>query len=174
MGRIGEKLEIDFVISTGDNFYENGLNGVVLGNHDYRGDTEAQLKTAEFFFVDATPFVVSYFFEKDHTYDWQGVSPRGTYLANLLKDLEMSLRESSAKWKIVVGHHAIRSAGHHAWNTLISSKTSAIQFLTSGAGSKAWRGDMKKISNHAAMKFFYDGQGFMSLQLTREDAEFVF
>ena len=28
MGRIGEKLDIDFVISTGDNFYENGLKGV--------------------------------------------------------------------------------------------------------------------------------------------------
>lgn len=28
MGIIGEKLDIDFVISTGDNFYENGLTGV--------------------------------------------------------------------------------------------------------------------------------------------------
>lgn len=28
MGRIGEELDIDFVISTGDNFYENGLTGV--------------------------------------------------------------------------------------------------------------------------------------------------
>ena len=28
MGRVGEKLGIDFVISTGDNFYENGLKGV--------------------------------------------------------------------------------------------------------------------------------------------------
>ena len=28
MGRVGEKLGIDFVISTGDNFYENGLEGV--------------------------------------------------------------------------------------------------------------------------------------------------
>ena len=28
MGRIGEKIDIDFVISTGDNFYENGLTGV--------------------------------------------------------------------------------------------------------------------------------------------------
>lgn len=27
MGRIGEKLDIDFVISTGDNFYDNGLEG---------------------------------------------------------------------------------------------------------------------------------------------------
>lgn len=26
MGRIGEELDIDMVISTGDNFYENGLN----------------------------------------------------------------------------------------------------------------------------------------------------
>lgn len=28
MGRIGEKLNIDFVISTGDNFYDNGLRGI--------------------------------------------------------------------------------------------------------------------------------------------------
>ena len=27
MGRIGEKLDIDFVVSTGDNFYEDGLKG---------------------------------------------------------------------------------------------------------------------------------------------------
>lgn len=27
MGIIGEKLEVDFVISTGDNFYKNGLKG---------------------------------------------------------------------------------------------------------------------------------------------------
>lgn len=25
MGKIGEELKIDFVVSTGDNFYENGL-----------------------------------------------------------------------------------------------------------------------------------------------------
>ena len=28
MGRVGEALDIDFVISTGDNFYDNGLSGV--------------------------------------------------------------------------------------------------------------------------------------------------
>lgn len=27
MGRIGEKLDIDFVVSIGDNFYDNGLSG---------------------------------------------------------------------------------------------------------------------------------------------------
>lgn len=25
MGKVGEKLDIDFVVSTGDNFYDNGL-----------------------------------------------------------------------------------------------------------------------------------------------------
>lgn len=28
MGIIGEKLDIDFVISTGDNFYDDGLTGI--------------------------------------------------------------------------------------------------------------------------------------------------
>lgn len=28
MERVGEKLDIDFVLSTGDNFYDNGLTGV--------------------------------------------------------------------------------------------------------------------------------------------------
>ncbi|CAK9860738.1 unnamed protein product [Sphagnum jensenii] len=67
MGIVGTKLNIDFVISTGDNFYENGLTGPddtqfttsfsdvytqeslqtpwysVLGNHDYRGNVTAQV-----------------------------------------------------------------------------------------------------------------------------------
>lgn len=29
MGVVAEKLDIDFVISTGDNFYEDGLEGVL-------------------------------------------------------------------------------------------------------------------------------------------------
>lgn len=28
MGIVGQELDIDFVISTGDNFYEDGLTGV--------------------------------------------------------------------------------------------------------------------------------------------------
>lgn len=28
MGKVGDKLKIDFVISTGDNFYDDGLKGV--------------------------------------------------------------------------------------------------------------------------------------------------
>ncbi|KAF5197575.1 Purple acid phosphatase [Thalictrum thalictroides] len=246
MGRIGKKLDIDFVISTGDNFYDNGLTSVhdlafedsftkiytskslqkhwysVLGNHDYRGDAEAQLsdvlrkfdhrwfclrsfllnaEIVEIFFVDTTPLVDQYFTNsKDHKYDWTGVNPRQDYIATILKDLESALRESTSKWKIVVGHHAIRSIGHHG-DTLelinlllpileayevdfymnghdhcledISSTTSPIHFLTSGAGSKAWRGDVKGLDQDG-VNFFYDGQGFMSMQLTETNAKIVF
>ncbi|KAK6123778.1 hypothetical protein DH2020_042475 [Rehmannia glutinosa] len=246
MGRIGEELDIDFVVSTGDNFYDNGLKGEndpnfldsftniytakslqkqwfsVLGNHDYRGDAVAQLspflrkidtrwlclrsflvnaEIAEFFFVDTTPFVNDYFTNpEDHKYDWRGVSPVNTYTVNLLKDLEKALKESRATWKIVVGHHAIRSVSHHGDTQelvhrllpilrankvdlymnghdhcleRISDDISPIQFLTSGAGSKAWRGDVN-TTNDQGLKFFYDGQGFMSVQLTLSEVETVF
>ncbi|KAI8560719.1 hypothetical protein RHMOL_Rhmol04G0278100 [Rhododendron molle] len=247
MGRIGEELDLDFVVSTGDNFYDNGLKAVndpafresfseiysykslrkpwysVLGNHDYRGDVKAQLdpilrridrrwfclrsfvlnaaEIADFFFVDTTPFVDAYFNEpEDHIYDWRGIYPRETYVSNLLKDLNSALRESTAKWKIVVGHHSIRSVGHHGdthelvhrllpileANNVdfymnghdhclerISCHNSRIQFLTSGAGSKAWRGD-EKLCNDCAVHFFYDGQGFMSVQLSSTNAQMRF
>lgn len=68
----------------------------------------------EFFFVDTTPFVDDYFTNpEEYTYDWRGVTPRAEYLSNLLKDVDSALKISTAKWKIVVGHHTIKSAGHH-------------------------------------------------------------
>jgi tartrate-resistant acid phosphatase type 5 len=247
MGIVGEKLDIDFIVSTGDNFYEYGLTGVddpafeesftniytanslqkqwyhVLGNHDYRGNVEAQLspvlrqidsrwlclrsfivdaEIVELFFVDTTPFVDSYFTEPSgQVYDWRGVLPREKYISNLLKDVEVSLRESRAQWKIVVGHHTIMSAGVHG-NTHemvaqllpileannvdlyinghdhclehISTFNSPIQFLTSGGGSKAWRGGVVHWANPDELKFYHDGQGFMSVQMTETHMEIIF
>ncbi|KAI5673446.1 hypothetical protein M9H77_13810 [Catharanthus roseus] len=247
MGIVGEILDVDFVISTGDNFYDNGLVGEhdpafvdsftniytanslqkqwysVLGNHDYRGDTRAQLspllrkidnrwlclrsfivdaEIVEIFFVDTTPFVKEYFNidTKGHVYDWRDVGSQKKYTAKVLKDLESALTESRANWKFVVGHHAIRSVGHHGdTNELverllpilqannvdlymnghdhclehIQDTKSPIQFLTSGAGSKSWRGDVKEM-NRKGLNFFYDGQGFMSVQLRMNDADIAF
>ncbi|GAB4828686.1 hypothetical protein Ancab_018351 [Ancistrocladus abbreviatus] len=247
MGLIGGDLDIDFVISTGDNFYENGLTGVddpafrqsfsdiytapslqkqwysVLGNHDYRGNVEAQLspvlrlkdkrwlclrsfivnaEIVDFFFLDTTPFVEQYFKDPGkHTYDWRGIAPRKKYIAMLLKDVNMALKRSSANWKIVVGHHTIKSAGHHGIVTdLVSSLLpilkenrvdfylnghdhcleqiisldSNTQFLTSGGGSKAWRGDIEGWNPKEELKFYYDGQGFMSVQMNASVAKFMF
>lgn len=246
MGKTADKLNPDFIISTGDNFYEDGLTGTydpafaesftniytapslqkqwysVLGNHDYRGNALAQLspiltqrdsrwfclksyvldaEIVEFFFVDTTPFEDKYFSDPgDSTYDWRGVLPREEYLSNVLKDVDKALRESSAKWKIVVGHHTIKSAGQHG-NTVelvakllpilqannvdlyinghdhclqhISSSDSPLQFLTSGGGSKAWRGDVSWW-NPTEMKFYYDGQGYMTLEIRQTEVGFTF
>ncbi|XP_074292729.1 purple acid phosphatase 8-like [Silene latifolia] len=245
MGNVGEELDVNFIVSTGDNFYDDGLTGVndpaftesftdiytapslqkpwynVLGNHDYRGDVLAQLSPAlkardsrwiclrsyiikteivDIFFVDTTPFQDKYFHEKDHSYDWRGVLPRQKYLSNLLYDVDRALKESNAKWKFVIGHHTIMSAGHHG-NTVelvakllpileannvdlyinghdhclehISSPHSQLQFLTSGGGSKAWRGDVAWWDPEE-LKFYYDGQGFMSMQVTSTQLDVAF
>jgi hypothetical protein len=47
-----------------------------------------------------------------------------------------------------------------------------IQHLTSGGGSKAWRGVVQP--NEDRLRFFYDGQGFMSLQLDQDRADLAF
>ncbi|KAJ9554038.1 hypothetical protein OSB04_018083 [Centaurea solstitialis] len=245
MGKMGENLDADFIISTGDNFYDDGLTDeedplfvesfsniytasslqkqwyAVLGNHDYRGNVLAQLSPTltqrdskwlclrsfivnsgivDFFFVDTTPFQDKYFIEEKHTYDWRGVLPREDYLSNVLKEVDMALKESSAKWKIVIGHHTIFSAGHHG-NTQelvdqllpilearevdlyinghdhclqhISSQNSQLQFLTSGGGSKAWRGEISNWDPNE-MKFYYDGQGFMTLGVTENEVSVAF
>ncbi|CAL4938464.1 unnamed protein product [Urochloa decumbens] len=245
MGKVGEKLDIDFVVSTGDNFYGTGLMGVddqafeqsftdiytakslqkpwylVLGNHDYKGDALAQLspvlrkidsrficmrsfivntEIADFFFIDTTPLQLKYWTHpKGNHYDWRGVAPREKYIANLLKDLDEAMKKSTAKWKIAIGHHTMRSVSHHGDTEEllqlllpilkangvdfyinghdhclehISSRDSPIQYFTSGGGSKAWRGFFKP--NEDSLKFFYDGQGFMSLQLNQDQADFIF
>lgn len=53
-------------------------------------------------------------------------------------------------------------------------KCSQIQFLTSGGGSKAWRGDNAKHWNPKELKFFYDGQGFLSVEMSQNNAHLVF
>ncbi|KAK1439347.1 hypothetical protein QVD17_05163 [Tagetes erecta] len=217
MGKVGEQMDVDFIISAGDNFYDSGLVDEddpaffdsftnvytapslqkqwysVLGNHDYRGNALAQLSpklrqmdnrwlcirsfivhagSVDFFFVDTTPFQDKYFTNpEDQIYDWRGVLPREDYLSKLLKDVDVSLKESSAKWKVVVGHHTMYSAGTHGNTKELVDKLLPIlllQFLTSGGGSKAWRGDINPW-NLDEMKFYYDGQGFMAGEITESD-----
>ena len=58
-------------------------------------------------------------------------------------------------------------------NQYLAMKCSPIQFLTSGGGSKAWRGGVSWW-NPNEMKLYYDGQGFMSAQITQSQVEIVF
>ncbi|XP_071716376.1 purple acid phosphatase 3-like isoform X2 [Rutidosis leptorrhynchoides] len=209
MGIVGDKLDTDFIISTGDNFYDNGLIDeddplfVESFSDIYRSPSlqkQWYSGNVEFFFVDTTPFQDKYFTEDEHTYDWRGVLPREQYLSNVLMEIDMALEESNAKWKIVIGHHTIFSAGNHG-NTQelvdqllpileanavdlyinghdhclqhISSSNSTLQFLTSGGGSKAWKGEFNQLKQNE-MKFYYDGQGFMTLRITENEIGVAF
>ncbi|KAJ6807594.1 purple acid phosphatase 3-like [Iris pallida] len=209
MGRIGDDLDVDFVVSLGDNFYEDGLTGVddKFFEESFTSIYTAKslqkqwyAKVAQLFFVDTTPFVKKYWKTPNkHHYDWREVAPREKYVSNLLKELDSALSESTATWKIVLGHHTMRSVsdhgdteelverllpileangvdlyvnGHDHCLEHISSNDSPIQFITSGGGSKAWRGVFDPTVDK--LQFFYDGQGFISLQLTKSHAKIVF
>lgn len=146
-----------FIISTGDNFYENGVQStsdyqwqktfenvytapslrvpwyVVLGNHDYHGNVQAEIdytsisdrwkmparyytfsymlsdsSTALFVVMDTSPLAKSD--EESKLY------PENIYKFNnsiQLNWLDSVLTNSDAKWKFVMGHHPVLSGGYH-------------------------------------------------------------
>ncbi len=148
MGLTAEQIGSQFTVSVGDNFYENGVTGlddpqwvssfeqiytapslqtpwkVILGNHDYRGNVQAQLdysqkshrwqlparyyvdtqtlpdgSKADFFYVDTSPFIQKYIGTKTD------ISGQDT--DTQLKWLDNALAASTSPWKIVIGHHPI-------------------------------------------------------------------
>ncbi|EFJ25933.1 hypothetical protein SELMODRAFT_228150 [Selaginella moellendorffii] len=261
MGKIGGALEINFVVSVGDNFYKNGLTGVddiafdesfsriytapalqkpwhaVLGNHDYhgdvfsqldprlglrdwrwhcvrdaqlifdlspslfRGDVDSRVSTVELFFVDTVPFIDQYWApNQKHDFDWRDILPRHRHLQQKLENLTSALNASTASWKIVVGHHTIRSYGAHGdsvelvrqllpileGNNVdvyvnghdhclehVKRDDSPIHFITSGGGSKAWKG-ISPPQNSNGLQFYYDGQGFVSFSVAESWLQIVY
>ncbi|TVU24736.1 hypothetical protein EJB05_27190, partial [Eragrostis curvula] len=129
---------------------------------------------------------------KNNTYDWRGVAPREKYISKVLKDVEKALKQSTAVWKIVGGHHAIRSVSEHGdtqeliqqllpilqangVDLYINGHDHCLEHISSrdsGAGSKAWRGSF--TPNSDKLEFFYDGQGFMSMQLSKGEVQLAF
>lgn len=157
MGIAAAALDAKFVVSVGDNFYEHGVASVndqqwltsfekiytapslqvpwyvVLGNHDYRGNCDAQIEysqtsprwhmparyfkrtekvaadnTVDLFFLDTTPMAK---FEDDIHVSKEELKKQ--VLAEQLKWLETSLAASTAPWKIAIGHHPVYSGGIH-------------------------------------------------------------
>ena len=154
MDRMARRLGSRLVVSTGDNFYEDGVTDVrdpqwrasfedvytaaslqtpwyaVLGNHDYRSSAEAQVAytrhsarwrmPARYYavtervdpftevllvFLDTTPFLAQY--RPGGEEATPGVA--GQDVGRQLDWLCRTLAGSAARWKVVVGHHAVLS-----------------------------------------------------------------
>ena len=132
---------LDFILTTGDNFYENGVVSVddpqwkttfedvyadaalrvsiypSLGNHDHRGSIQAQIDysrenrrwtmpAAYYTFTRtlADGTIVQFFAIDSNPIRWQEDG-----FAEQLTWLDGELEKSSARWKIVFGHHPLYS-----------------------------------------------------------------
>lgn len=230
MAKNAKDIGAKFVISVGDNFYENGVKSttdkhwrksfeevysepslqvpwqVILGNHDYHGNCEAQLAyhqissrwnmparyfqlskkidataTADFFFLDTTPMIKSYYgiIEKTRANVMtQDVPKQMAWFKN-------ALASSNAQWKIVVGHHPIYSGGDHGGtpelietllpvlhehkvhvyfnghdHDLQHLVAGGVNFIDSGAGSQ-----VRPTTNTVYTKFSKACSGFTSISL---------
>ncbi|CAM6108215.1 unnamed protein product [Calypogeia fissa] len=155
------------------------------------GRTDTLSSDVEFFFIDTNPFEEDYWTPDNEKYEWTRRIPREVVIANQLKKLTEALEASTATWKLVVGHHTMFSYGSHG-NTPeliekilpileankvdmyinghdhslqhIKREDSDIHFVTSGGGSKAWKGVLPP-SNLQDSKIYYDGQGFISISI---------
>jgi len=156
MGAWAGTHTLRFVVSTGDNFYEYGVKSVedpqwktsfedvytakglqvpwlvALGNHDYRGNVDAQVEYSrtsprwrmparaftetetladgtrlQIFVLDTSPLLDTYrsLISMTKVSRQDAAAQRGW--------LEKELEASTAEWKIVVGHHPIYSCGPH-------------------------------------------------------------
>ncbi len=166
MDSIGVYIEPECIISTGDNFYPNGIasiddpywlssyeniyNGyhlfcpwyVVLGNHDYRGNVEAQIAysqksrrwnmPARYFnidipanendypniqllIIDTNPLQDDYYERSKYAETVEGQDT--TKQINWIKD---QLNQSDAAWKLVFGHHPMYTSGKRNEDTSYS------------------------------------------------------
>lgn len=159
MGNLAEHIGSRFTLALGDNFYDSGVQSVddplwcesfedvytapslqhrwyaILGNHDYKGNPQAQLDyarksrrwtmparyyvihgvdaglpNADLFMIDTTPLLANYRKKnaKGEVYQLADQDPQTQYAW-----LDKALGQSKADWKIVYGHHPIFSGGKH-------------------------------------------------------------
>lgn len=184
---------------------------VVLGNHDHTGSVQAQIDysaksrrwtmpavyysiskpvtpsaSVDFFFLDTEPL-------REESW-WERMTGLERDPARQLAWLEASLARSTAKWKILVGHHPIFSGGEHGDTAIMVERVKPLMekygaqiymsghdhdleairqgpvtYLVSGAGSRT-----RPIGKHAGDTFSASQLGFMLLELGDDKATATF
>jgi tartrate-resistant acid phosphatase type 5 len=159
MGITAKETGASFIIATGDNFYPSGVASirdyswiasyenmytahslqtdwyVVLGNHDYKGNVQAEIDYSKIsrrwhlpsryyakkividddttqqlllVCIDTSPFITQYYSSADHKDEiiGQDTAAQKKWLETVLSDPSPDI-----KWKIVAGHHPLYTGG---------------------------------------------------------------
>ncbi|KQN34968.1 acid phosphatase [Pedobacter sp. Leaf41] len=189
MGITAADVKAQFIISTGDNFYPSGVISerdplfkysfediytdfslqwdwyVILGNHDYKSNPDAQVEyskisrrwkmPARYFskrfpingdlnnqvliaFIDTNPLIPEFYKNAEY-----GPNVKGQDTTAQKKWLEKTLAEKdpSIKWKIVVGHHPMFTGGSR----------------TEGYDTKAIRNSLKPLLDRNGVDVYLTG-----------------
>jgi 3',5'-cyclic AMP phosphodiesterase CpdA len=157
LGEVAHVVDAGFIVSCGDNFQVDGVRSVtdplwqenfenvyknislqvdwylVLGNHDYKGNPQAEIDyskisrrwnmparyyvvhkvgcndaaSLDLYMLDTSPFQKQYYKNDVH-------AVKGQDTAAQLRWLDSSLAVSTSRWKICVGHHSLYTGGMHA------------------------------------------------------------
>jgi hypothetical protein len=201
----------DAVLSVGDNFYPDGLQTnedeqireswldiyspdkpwyVALGNHDYHGNVNAQIAIDNPYWH--MPSKVYNFSIQDHTF----VVMDSTKIDKLQIDYVDSLLEHAGKYKWIVCHHPIVTAGwhhdvdrkyqddlatlyrKHGVKAIISGHDHNLQYLEwngirqiiSGAGSSTYHVQYPQEGH----KFFESTPGFVNMLFSEDNVLVTF
>jgi len=189
MGKTASDVRAQFVVATGDNFYPSGVISktdplfrysfediytafslqwdwyVVLGNHDYKSNPDAQVEyssvsrrwkmPARYYsktfainndpsqqvlmvFIDTNPLIAEFYKNAEY-----GPNVRGQDSTKQKRWIEKTLKNTSpdVKWKIVVGHHPMFTGGSR----------------TDGYDTKAIRNSLKSMFDKYGVDVFLTG-----------------
>ena len=189
MGKTADAIKPNFIVSAGDNFYPKGVVSekdplfffsfeniytafslqwdwyLILGNHDYLGKPDAQVKYSEIsrrwkmparyyskkfslggdsakqvliLFIDTNPLIPQFYSNPEY-----GPNVRATDSAAQKKWIETELANASSniKWKIIVGHHPMYTGGSR----------------TEGYDTKAIRNTLKPLFDKYNVDAFISG-----------------
>lgn len=202
---------VSFIISTGDNFYPGGVADVndplweksfedvyhqfalqkpwyvVLGNHDYKTNAQAEIdyskkstrwilparyyskkfalkgdssKKALFVFIDTNPLVSKYYSEPDYAnrVAGQDTSAQLKWLYQVLSD-----NDSSVIWKFVVGHHPLYTSGKRMKSPETIEMRKRLEPLFSKTGVNAYfcghEHQLEYVKPNATTHHFISGAG---------------
>ncbi len=208
-----------FVLLLGDNFYEDGVKSTtdpqwqtkfekmydaaalnvpfyaVLGNHDYRENAEAQVDYTKAapgsrWRMPARYYGVGCTLADGSTVDLFGLDT-STWVSDAAQRqwLDRALDASTARWKIVFGHHPVYSNGHHGnsagliealapilahradvyisghdHDLQVLQPQGGVRYLVSGAGSRLRRTGCRDDTLYAASRL-----GFTAFRVSRRE-----